>query len=576
MQGTADPAVLHVLAGDPASALRAALEREDPEDRYLDLVLVAAACARRGDEPPARAAAARAVEHYRPIVEEGLYVLYASYLSELARVLPPAEIGAFVEAMEPEVAALGALPAAADDPLPFLALYNDLHVAARGWQAALDGARSHGASHLLLGDLARRAPADPELDDALADLAAEAAREAALLARKAAEGADPFTRDRLRRELLRQVAAQKALFERDPDRAHEALWPGEAPAIPFEALAALPRGMRLEALQALAQALGPLPPEQRRDLYPHFLQAAHPPGVETGSMLRRQAGSMARIISPFLDAAPVAAADLVDLAAWFLAEEAPLAEGAGEEAARNFAQALLPLDLRACEPLEDLLDWAETHVPAIAPAVLAAWAVARQDLPTALRGDCFDTPQRTWWVVREAPPELRGPWAEAALAWADWDLRALVRSADPDEQRAIADLLTHFPEPLADPDLAADAREVILGEHAAGPYARTLAVLGPEPEPYPLAVLLDARVGSRGHAAPEHDHALRQIVGRELSRDANAALRLAAGFGTRNHVSWLLGSLLAEGHARMLDAAAVRQAEPHPFLLGAFILETAS
>ncbi len=570
------PSVGLVLAGDAAGALLAALSRKDPEDRYLDLILVAAACARYGEDAPARAAAARAVEKYRPIVEEGLYGLYARYLTDLASVLPPAEIGAFVEVMEPEVAALGALPAAADDPLPFLALYNDLHQAASGWQAALAHARRHPASHLLLGDLARRAPADPALDAALADLAAEAAREAATLTARSSKGADPFTRDRLRRSLLRQIAAFKALFDRDADLALATLWGEAGPNIPFEALATLPRGLRLEALQAMAAALAPLPAEQRAALYPHFLQAAHPPGVETGSMLRRQAGAIARITASFLDAEPMAAADLEGLVAWFLAEEAFLGDGAAEEAARNFAQALVPLGSRAGASLEALLDWADAQAPAGAPAVLAAWAVACEELPTALRAGCFDTPARTWWVVREAPPELRGSWVESAFAWADWDLRALVTSPDLDEQRAIADLLTYFPEPLADPELAAEARRVILGEHTAGPYARTLALLGDGAAPYPLAVLLDARVGSRGYAIPEHDQALRQIVAWALARDANAALRLAAGFGTRNHVSWLLGSLLAEGAAASLDPEAVRLAEPHPFLLGAYLLETAA
>ncbi|MBM3267831.1 MAG: hypothetical protein FJZ01_09305 [Candidatus Sericytochromatia bacterium] len=570
------PAVSRVLAGDAAGALRSALARKDPEDRYLELVLVAAACARRGEDAPARAAAVRAVEHYRPIVEEGLYLLYARYLADLAGILPPAEIGGFAAAMEPEVAALGALPAAADDPLPFLALYNDLLHAASGWEATLAHARRHAASHLLLGDLARRAPSDAELDAALADLAAEAAREAAALATKAARAADPFTRDLLRRSLLRQVAALRCLFDRDPDLAGQTLWPGGETAIPFHALAGLPRGLRLEALLPLSAALAPLPAGERAALYPHFLQAVHPPGVETGSMLRRQAAAVARITVPFLDAASTAAGDLAGLVAWFLAEEAELAEGAAEESARNFAQALLPLGLRAAAPLEDLLAWAEDHAVAAAPAVLAAWAVATEDLPTALRPECFDTPQRTFWVLREAPPGFRRDWAEAAFAWADWDLEALVRSADLDEQRAVADLLTYCPDPLADPALAAAARDVILGErHGAGPYGRTLALLGPEPEPYPLAVLLEARVGTRGNAAPEHDQALRAIVAWELARDANAALRLAAGFGTRNHVSWLLGTLLAEGRASALDPAAVQEAAPHPFLLGAYLLETA-
>jgi len=150
----------------------------------------------------------------------------------------------------------------------------------------------------------------------------------------------------------------------------------------------------------------------------------------------------------------------------------------------------------------------------------------------------------------------------------------MIGAADLDEQRAVADLLTHFPEPLADPDLAAAARAAIVGESAKGPYFRTLDLLGTSPEPYPLAVLLDARVASRGYAAPELDHALRQIVAWSLERDVNAALRMAAGFATRNHVSWLLGSLLADGAAERLDGAVVRQIAPHPFLLGAYLLET--
>ncbi len=578
LAGTADldertelpPAVEWVLAGDPAAALQAALGRSDPEDRYLDLVLVAAASARRGDIAAARAAAARAVELYRPIVEEGLYALYARYLCEIAAVLPPEEVGAFVQVMEAEVTALGALPAAADPPLSFLALYNDLYQESQGWDATLEHARRHPASHLLLGDLARRVPPDVDLDRALADLAQEAAHEASGLAAKALGGADPFLRDRLRRSLLRQIAALKALFDRGVATA--GLLVG---GIPFDALARLPRGLRLEALQAMALALAPLPLEQRAALYPRFLLAAHPPGVETGSMLRRQAAAIARITGPFLDAEPAASGDMEGLVDWFLSEDAFLGEGAAEEAARNFAQALLGLGPRASRCLERLLIWAEVNVPAGCPAVLAAWAVCCGVSPDALRTGCLATPQRSMRVIREAPPDLRPDWAAVALANPDWDLRALVKSGDLDEQRAVADLLTYCPAPLADANLARDCSAVILGEHGGGPYARTLELLGDRPEPYPLAVLLDSRVASRGYTAPEHDHALRQIVTWALERDANTALRLAAGFGTRNHVSWLLGGLLAEGAALTLAPEAVRQASPHPFLLGAFLLETA-
>lgn len=564
------PAAAWALAGDPEAALQAALRRTDPEDRYLELVLVAACCARSGDIPAARAAALRAVERYRPIVEEGLYALYARYLTEIGAALPPDEIGAFVAVMEPEVAALGALPAAADPPLSFLALYNDLHHAARGWEATLEHARTHPASHLLLGDLARRVPPTPDLDQALADLAAVAGLEASSLAAKAVGGADPFLRDRLRRSLLRQIAALRALFERGCPEADRLL-----AGIPFDALAALPRGLRLEALQAMAAALEGLPLDRRAALYPQFLMAAHPPGVETGSMLRRQAAAVARITAPFLEAEPAAAGDIEGLVDWFLAEEAYLGEGAAEEAARNFAQALMCLGKRAGRCLDRLLIWAEEHAPSGGPAVLAAWAVASGTSPSALRPGCMATPIRAWRVIREAPAELRPLWAAEAAGNPEWNLRAYLAWGDLDEQKAIADLLTYHPAPLADAGLARDARQVILGEHGAGPYARTLERLGEEEDPYPLAVLLDARVASRGYTAPEHDHALRQIVTWALFRDVNRALRLAAGFSTRNHVSWLLGGLLADGLAALLDPDAVNGAAPHPFLLGAYMLETA-
>lgn len=564
------PAVEWVMAGDAMAGLQAALGRPDPEDRYLELILVAVASARRGDIPAARAAAARAVDLYRPIVEEGLYALYARYLTEIGAALPPDEIGAFVQVMEPEVVALGALASAADPPLSFLALYNDLHHAAHGWEATLDHARAHPASHLLLGDLARRVPPAPDLDQALADLADTAGREASDLAARAVGGADPFLRDRLRRALLRQIAGLRALFDRGSPLADQLL-----AGIPFDALARLPRGIRLEALQAMAAALEGLPREHRAALYPRFLMAAHPPGVETGSMLRRQAAAIARITAPFLDAEPAAAGDLVGLVDWFLSENAYLGEGAAEEASRQFARALLGLGERAGPSLDRLLIWAEEHTPAGCPAVLAAWAACCGTSPAALRPDCLATPRQAWRVIREAPEDLRPRWAAESVRNPAWNLRALLSSPDLDEQRAVADLLTYHPDPLRDLALAREARQIILGESGAGPYARTLELLGEEADPYSLAVLLDARVASRGHAAPEHDHALRQIVARALARDVDKALRLAAGFGTRNHVSWLLGSLLADGHASRLDPDAVRAADPHPFLLGAYLLETA-
>lgn len=563
------------LDGDPAGAAAAALRTDDPDDRYLDLVLVAVACKRLGDLEAVALTARAAAHHYRPIVEEGLYPLYASYLQEIASALPDAEIAPFVRAMEPEIQAVGALPPSGDPPSRFLSLYAELLRLSEGGDLPLDYLRRHEAAHLLLIDLARRCGPAPSLDEAILDLGLRSAREAEDLSRRAARSPDLYTRGRLRHALLRIANSTRSLLERAPDLACPL-----AEAIPWTALAQLPRGPRLEAIGALVEAIADYPPAMKAILYPAVVEAIA--GADSSdSWRRRLLAPLASLAAAFADASEDARVRTLELLDRFMADPDPLAEGDPEQAGRTFARALGLLGERGLGAFEPLHRWCAREAIEACPAVIARWARASGRSPFEVEPAWTSDPVRAWAVVREAEGSERQAWAAEVLATPSWDLRALAldRQGVPG-QRALAELLVQYPQPLADVSLAGAIAGFVrdpvpgLGHPASNPFARTLDLLGPEVPPYPLAVLFDARVASEGYAAYEHDQALRLVAAWALQDGPNAALRLAAGFGSRNDASWLLGPLLADGAAPHLDPDIVSRLALNPFLYGAYLLES--
>ncbi len=537
---------------------------------------MATAGVRVGDLASASLAARAAVQHYRPIVEDGLYPLYARYLTEIAAVLPAEDVAPFIAAMDPEVVAVGALPPSGDPPARFLALFADLLQVASGGRLPLDRLCAHEAAHLLLVDLSHRSGDDPALDSALFALGHEAACDAERLAGEAASHPDPFTRVRLRHALLRLANTERSLLGRSPDAARRLL-----AEFPLAQIARMPRGPRLETLQALAEAVFGLPGPIRNDLYPRVIAATRGTGGPDQAVLRRQTATMAAITAAFTDASWQASEDALALLAWFLADDAVLGEGVPTEAARGLCRLLGGLGGLAVAGLVQLFNWCKVEAPGAQAAVLAAWARAAGCSPFDLAPEWGGDPVRAWSVVKEADGQRRSEWAARALAQPAWDIRAVALDSDrEDAQRALAELLVLYPEPLGDAGLA----EAIAGYvqepargalvRSQGPFARTLGLLGLTPPPYALAVLFDARVCAPGYGSAEHDRALRQIVAWSLQDGPNAALRLAAGFGSRNDASWLLGPLLAEGAAEQLDPALVDRLSLHPFLYGAYLLET--
>jgi hypothetical protein len=209
-------------------------------------------------------------------------------------------------------------------------------------------------------------------------------------------------------------------------------------------------------------------------------------------------------------------------------------------------------------------------VPGSAPIALAAWCRATGAAPGALEPNWARAPEFAARVLQEAPSEERASWAAEALG--GWNLADLL-AGEPEVAKAVARVLTLAPEPLANPDLARLASDLVRTSQPDGPCLATLERLGTPTRPDHLALLLEAALGAGEGGGDEHDQALRQIVLRMFEEDPSRALSLAGQFTNPNVVGWLIGNIIASGRAADLPAAEFRALAPHPFLIGAYSLE---
>ncbi|MEB3299859.1 MAG: hypothetical protein VKO21_10290 [Candidatus Sericytochromatia bacterium] len=561
--------VARALAGEAAEAAQLAREQEDPEDRYLDLVLAATACVRGGHAQAATELWLEAIAQYRPLVEEGLSGIHLRFVAEGVQLLGPEGRWAMLQALEPEIDALGALTAAHEPPGAFVRTLNDLIFGLYGREEGLAAIRQHGASHLLLVDLAARLPDDPSLGEALLGLLADAGEEARGWLGRNARGGSPFTRERLKRSLLRQMVALTELERRGHD-----ILPFAADRLPWDGMQDLPRPLRLEMLTTMATVLTRVPPATRGALGHLWLRAALPPDWRHEGLPRRYAGLMAQILGPFAAEAPALADELERTLAWFLDHPQVMDVDQAEETALALSSALTSMPPgRPGQGLVDVLSWARDGAPAAIPRILADLYVAQGRMPDTWEGDWPRTPLDAWSVVRETPESLRPGLAAHALARSAWRAEDELAGEDPARRQAVAALLACHPEALADPALARHVQGALTAAWPYGPGRRTLELLGPDVPHRITASLLEAAMGCEDDPVLAHDQGLRRILPWLAARDVAQALRAAAGFSNRNHTSWFVGSLLDRGWLDSADLADLEAAAPHPFLIGAWELE---
>lgn len=559
------------LAGDIEASARLARTQEDPEDRYLDLVLSAAA-AKQGNQREAAASLwTEAISCYRPLVEEGLSGLHLRYLGEALPLLSPEGQWALLQALEPEVDALGALTAAHEPPGGFVRTLNDLVFGLYGREQGLKAILAHGASHLLLTDMAERLPDASDIDEALHALLRAAGEDALGWIERNTRGGSPFTREQLKRALLRQMVALTLLDQ----RGHAIVDLAEA-GVPWQALADLPRPMRLEMLTTTAAVLERVSPAVRAALGPLWRSAALAEDWRREGLPRRYAGLMAQLLGHFVAEVPPLADELESTLAWFLDHNQVLDADQAEESALSLSEALARLPApRHPTGLVDLLGWCRREAPTVVPRVLADLADATDCLPNAHEPNWPRTPAAAWRVVREAREALRPRLAAGALELARWTLRDALSGDDPEERIAAANLLTSHPAPLEDPTLAALARSLLREAWPSGKASRTLDLLETDAPPEALPILLQAAWTGEDDPVLAHDQALRQLLPLVAARDIPRSLRMAAGFSNRNHTSWFVGHLLEGGWLGGIAPRDLDEVAPHPFLTGALEIEQA-
>jgi hypothetical protein len=555
------------LSGNIEAAARLAREQEDPEDLYLDLVLAAAAA----PQESAAALWSEAIAHYRPLVEEGLSGLHLRYLGEALPLLAADGRWALLQALEPEVDALGALTAAHDPPGGFIRTLNDLVFGLYGREQGLQAILAHGASHLLLTDMADRLPYAPDIDEALHVLLRRAGDDACGWVDRNAQGGSPFTREQLKRALLRQMVALTLLHQ----RGHE-ITDLARTCLPWPSMEALPRPLRLEMLTTTASLLERTSSSVRAALGPLWRAAALPVAWHREGLPRRYAGLTAQLLANFVAEVPTLADELEATLSWFLDHSQPLDADQAEETALNLSEALARLPgERHPAGLVDLLGWCRREAPGVVPRVLADLSGATGCLPDAHDPGWPRTPTAAWRVVREAREGLRPRLAAEALRLAPWSLAQVLAGADHEDRLAAANLLATHPDAIAETGLGPRIRSLLRQAWPTGRAARTLDLLeddGPDPI---WAILLQAAWTGEDDPVLAHDQALRQILPLVAARDVRLSLRVAGGFSNRNHTSWFVGHMLEGGWLAAVTARELDEAAPHPFLVGAMDLEHA-
>ncbi|MBM3259188.1 MAG: hypothetical protein FJY99_05540 [Candidatus Sericytochromatia bacterium] len=559
------------LSGDLEASARLAREQEDPEDLYLDLVLAAAAARQAAPQGFAAARWSEAIAHYRPLVEEGLSGLHLRYLGEALPLLGAEGQWALLQALEPEVDALGALTAAHEPPGGFVRTLNDLVFGLYGREQGLQAILAHGASHLLLADMADRLPDAPDIDEALHVLLRRAGDDAGGWVDRNAKGGSPFTREQLKRALLKQMVALTLLHQRGHDITELA-----RTGISWARMEALPRPLRLEMLTTTAALLERTSPSVRAALAPLWRAAALPADWHREGLPRRYAGLMAQLLAHFVAEVPTLADELEATLSWFLDHSQILDADQAEETALNLSEALsrLPGE-RHPAGLIELLGWCRQEAPGVVPRVLADLSGATGCTPDAHETGWPRTPTAAWRVVREAREGLRPRLAAEALRLAPWSLAQVLSEADLEDRLAAANLLTTHPDALAQAGLGPRIRSLLRQAWPTGQAARTLDLLeddGPDPI---WAILLQAAWTGEDDPVLAHDQALRQILPLVAARDVRLSLRVAGGFSNRNHTSWFVGHMLEGGWLEATTARELDEAAPHPFLVGAMDLEQA-